>query len=40
MMERGQAQLGAVKIFSLLMDRAEEEFGDLSLDFAAVGYEY
>ncbi len=40
LMERGQVQLGAVNIFSLLLDRVNEEFGESSIETAAVGYEY
>ena len=40
LMELGQVHLGAIKIFSLLLDRAMEEFGESSTETAAVQYEY
>lgn len=40
LIQRGLVHLGALKIFSVLLNRAEEEFGPSSLEFAAVDYEY
>mmetsp|Transcript_449 Transcript_449/g.633 ORF Transcript_449/g.633 Transcript_449/m.633 type:complete len:304 (+) Transcript_449:200-1111(+) len=36
----GRVHLGAVNIFSVLLERAKEEFGEQSLETAAVSYEY
>lgn len=40
LIQRGQVHLGAVNIFSLLLGRAKEEFGESSLETSAAGYEY
>ena len=40
LIQRGLVHLGAIKIFSTLLNRAEEEFGPASLEYATVGYEY
>ena len=40
LMEQGQVHLGAIKIFSLLLDRSMEEFGESSMETATVRYEY
>lgn len=40
LVQRGLVHQGALKIFALMMDRAEEEFSAQSLDYAAARYEY
>lgn len=40
LMKQGQVHLGAVKIFDVLLKRTDEEFGESSMESAAVHYEY